>query len=305
MFDCYQLQTQKDHLEVVRNQKVLTKESKEFELFKKKMRDKTTEQLPSDEEVEVLYNKLAGLRMCYNKVVCISCAAVSNGKLFVKTYSGEEDEIIDSFYKKCKEFEYIVGYNILSYDLPLLEANSLRYDNISDIPDRFSTSGKKPWNMDRVVDLMDVFKGTYFVNPSLDEVCYHLGVDSSKEGGIDGSKVSDVYYKGGLPDIVKYCERDVVATVNVFQKLKRNSIFEDVTYIKVGKEKEEEYTLLEKVLDKGQLDPEDNDKILKYCKGKSKEEREAIKQIILSALQKDDSSIDIDEKKLFEKIDKI
>ena len=205
--------------EVVKNQEGINVESKEFELFRKKIRNKETDELPTIEETLSEYNRIAGLKMTFNKVVCISVGAIKEGKLYLKSYTGEEKDIIESFYKKTQEYNYICGMNVLFYDLPTIRVNSLRHgDIILNLPEKYNDSGKKEWEMKSVIDLMNYFKGSHYVNSSLDEISAHLGFSSSKEDGIDGSQVSKVYYEGGIKIIEQYCKRDVLNCVNIFQK---------------------------------------------------------------------------------------
>lgn len=205
--------------EVVKNQENIDVESKEFKLFRKKIRDKETDELPSIEHTVSEYNRIAGLKMTYNKVVCISVGAVKEGKLYLKSYIGDEKTVIESFYKKTQEYNYIAGMNVIFYDLPTIRVNALRHgDIILNLPDKYNDSGKKEWELKSVIDLMNYFKGSHYVNSSLDEISEHLGLSSSKEDGIDGSQVSKVYYEGGIKIIEKYCKRDVLNCVNIFQK---------------------------------------------------------------------------------------
>ena len=200
--------------EVVKNQENIDVESKEFKLFRKKLRNKETDELPNIEETIVEYNRIAGLKITYNKVVCISVGAVKEGKLYLKSYIGDEKTVIESFYKKTQEYNYIAGMNVIFYDLPTIRVYALRHgDIILNLPDKYNDSGKKEWELKSVIDLMNFFKGSHYVNSSLDEISEHLGLPSSKEDGIDGSQVSKVYYEGGIKIIEQYCKRDVLNCV--------------------------------------------------------------------------------------------
>lgn len=294
-------------IEVVRSQDKLDINSKEFELFQKKMRNRDTDELPTDEETIELYNRKAGLRMCFNKIVCISCGAVRDGQLYIKSYTGTEEEIINAFHKKCLEFDYVAGYNVLYYDLPMIQINAMRYNGVEEIPERFSTSGKKPWNMDRIVELMDVVKGTHFTQPSLDEVCFHLNVPSSKEGGIDGSQVSDVYYKEGVDRVAAYCDRDVFATVNVFKKLRGEKMFDEYVDINTiqNQEKVEDTPILKAILNRGKILAKEYKELEKVAKELDPSEISNYKRIIQAALSKKEEDYGVKEIALFEKLDNL
>lgn len=206
-------------IETVRQTKDLDPESKEFQLYRKKIRDKVTDELPSIEETIADYNKRAALRIGYIKVVAISIAFVRAGEVYVKALIGEEKDILKEFFDITAKFDYLSGVNIIGYDLPVCFLNAAKYFDYTDIvPDRFVTSGKKPWELKSIIDLMDVTKGSHYANMSLDEMLFHFGLESSKTD-IDGSQVSEVYYSEGMDRITEYAKKDVFANVNLFQVL--------------------------------------------------------------------------------------
>ena len=213
-------------LEVVRRNKVLDPKSREFKLFQKKKRDKDTDEYLSTDDVVDLYAKKAALTMCYMKVVSIGVGFIKEGEVHIKALEGDEESILKQFCNIANSFDYVCGANILGYDLPVIAVNSLRYfDVVEVLADRFLTAGKKPWNLDRCLDLMDIFKGTHYANSSLDEMCYHFDLPSSKSD-LDGSMVSEEYWNNGLYKINKYVKEDVFASVNVFKKMRFEQAFE-------------------------------------------------------------------------------
>lgn len=269
--------------EVVKNQDSINIESKEFKLFRKKIRDKETDELPSIEDTISEYNRVAGLKMTYNKVVCISVGAVKEGKLYLKSYTGDEKIVIESFYKKTQEYNYIAGMNVIFYDLPTIRVNALRHgDIILNLPDKYNDSAKKEWELKSVIDLMNYFKGSHYMNSSLDEISEHLGLPSSKEDGIDGSQVSKVYYEGGISAIEKYCKRDVLNCVNIFQKFQFKEPyleFIDVDLLNVP-EVTEEQPILTKLFKTKQF----NDEVKDYLKSLkiTKKDKPTVEKLVLS-----------------------
>jgi len=213
-------------LEVARKSKELDVNSKEFELYQKKIRNKETEELLPDLEVVEEYRKKAALKMGYTKIVSIGVGFIKGEELHIKALEGTEEELIEQFCKIANSFDYVCGVNILGYDLPITVNNGMKYFDMTEIlSDRFITSGKKPWNLDRVLDLMDIFKGTHYSNSSLDELCFHFGIDSPKSD-LDGSKVSEEYWTNGVVKINKYVKQDVFASVNLFKKMRFEIPFE-------------------------------------------------------------------------------
>lgn len=213
-------------LEVVRRKKELDVNSKEFELFQKKTRNRETDELLPDNEVLEQYNKRAALKMCYTKIVSIGVGFIKDGEVHIKALEGEEESVLRQFCSIANTFDYVCGANILGYDLPMVAVNGMRYFDVTEnLVDRFLTSGKKPWNLDRCLDLMDIFKGTHYANTSLDEMCYHFEIPSPKTD-LDGSMVSEEYWTNGLEKINKYVKQDVFANINIFKKMRFEEPFE-------------------------------------------------------------------------------
>lgn len=214
-------------IEAVRANKELDPESKEFQMYQKKLRNRDTDELPSVQETQDDYNKRAALRMGYLKIVTIGLGYVRAGEVYIKALVGTEEEILSQFFEILSQFDYVCGINILGYDLPHCYMNSAKFFDFTEIvPDRFVTSGKKPWELKSVIDLMDLAKGTHYANMSFDELLYHFGLDSSKTD-IDGSQVSETWYNGDPNRVIEYVKQDVFHTINLFCKMQFKSPFED------------------------------------------------------------------------------
>lgn len=213
-------------LEVVRKNKELDVNSKEYELFRKKIRNKETDELLPQEEVLEQYNRKGALKMCYMKVVSVGVGFIKDGKVHIKALEGDEESILRQFCTIANSFDYVAGANILGYDLPVVAVNGMKYFDVpSNLVDRFITGGKKPWNLDRCLDLMDIFRGTHYANTSVDEMCYHFDLPSPKTE-IDGSQISEEYWNNGLEKINKYVKQDVFANINIFKKMRFEEPFE-------------------------------------------------------------------------------
>lgn len=272
-------------IETVRQSKELDPESKEFQLYRKKIRDKVTDELPSVEETVDDYRKRAALRIGYTKIIAISVAFVRANEVYVKVFKGEENDILKSFFEITVKFDYLSGVNILGYDLPVCFLNAAKYFDYTEIvPDRFVTSGKKPWELKSIIDLMDVVKGTHYVNMSLDEMLYHFGLDSSKTD-IDGSQVSEVYYSEGMERITAYAKQDVFANVNLFKAVRFETPFD--SYIDrdntVATEPElQESTPLQKLYDLDYLSDNVKDSIRKILSKKrlTQKDKDFIQEIL-------------------------
>jgi len=213
-------------IEDVRRNKELDINSREFELFRKKTRNRETDEYLPNEEVILEYQKKGALKMCYTKIVTIGVGFIKDGEVHIKSLEGSEEEVIKQFCTIAQSFDFICGSNLIAFDVPMLINNGYRYFDVSEVlPDRFVTSGKKPWDLKSLIDLQEIFKGTHYYASSLDEMCYHFALPSPKSD-LDGSMVSDEYWNNGLEKISKYVKQDVFACVNLFKKMRFEQPFE-------------------------------------------------------------------------------
>ncbi len=213
-------------IEVVRKNKELDLNSKEFELFQKKTRNKETDQYLPDNEVVEEYKKKAALKMCYMKVVTIGVGFIKKGELHVKALVGEEQDVLKEFCSIANSFDYVCGANILAYDLPVVSVQGAKYFDVTEhLVDRFITNAKKSWHLDRVIDLMEIFRGTHYANSTVDEMCYHFDIPSPKSD-LDGSMVSEEYWTNGVEKIATYVKQDVLANANLFKRMRFEPIFD-------------------------------------------------------------------------------
>ncbi len=266
-------------IESVRASKTLTPNSKEYELFRKKLRNRETDELPSEEFTITEYNKKAALRMCHIKIVSIGVGFIKGGKVYIKALQGDEDDIIEQFCEVANKFEYVCGVNILGYDLPVIVNNGYKYFKMSDmLKDCFITGGKKPWNLEKVLDLMDLFKGAHYVNSSLDEMCYHFDIPSSKQG-LDGSQVSDEYWNNGIEKVLDYVKLDVLAEINLFRRMRFEAIFP--TFID---KTEPHIKLMDLIKKNGYITEKQFNKLRRVLKNSSAEEVETACKLVEIAI---------------------
>lgn len=222
--------------EFVRAFETLEENSKEFEMFQYKNRDKETGELPPYEKTMELYKKNGGLNPAHNKVVTISVGAFVKGEPMIKSFVGTQKEILEQFLtmlnNDINKSKVFVGYNIVQFDFPQLRLKMLQEGLHNQIPERLSDAGKKEWNFTEfnrktnIIDLMLEMKGTAYFPSSLDEACYMAGVDSPKDD-IGGHEVSDVFYSEGVERISKYCEKDVKAVMDLFLVLSGKNVQEE------------------------------------------------------------------------------
>ena len=195
--------------------------------WERKMRRHVSyEDYPSEEEeLSALYHDKAAIYAEFGKVICISVGYlyqegdVLKGK--IKSYYGDDEKVVlASFFELLhhhyydRHNQYLCGHNIKEFDIPYLCRRAVI--NELALPNMLQIAGYKPWQVHHLLDTLELWKyGDYKHYTSLSLLCDILGIDTPKDG-MDGSMVSDAYWSGNLDDIVSYCQRDVLATIQVY-----------------------------------------------------------------------------------------
>jgi len=174
-----------------------------------------------------LYPLNAALYPEFGKVLVISIGQitypdgvtpVSKVKSF---YGDDEAEVLKDFMGtmikifSAKPDIKIIGHNIKGFDIPYLIKRSV-INGVS-IPNQLQLQKLKPWE-NCLLDTYDIWKFGGWNGASLSLICDLLNIPSPKEA-MKAGDVSSSYWAGKLEEIKKYCEGDVVATMNVMLKL--------------------------------------------------------------------------------------
>ena len=152
----------------------------------------------------------------YGQVLMIGCSFYDELIIF----RGAEKEALNSFcdFVKNKLAEnhshtsiiQFVGHNVLEFDLKFLYQRMV----INGIAPFFRWPLSKYG--DQIFDTMSVW--TNYGRISLDELCHVLDIPSPKTD-LDGSKVYKYYLQGREDEIAEYCKSDVMAVMQVFNKM--------------------------------------------------------------------------------------
>ncbi len=190
----------------------------------------------SDDEVAALYFDRSGIYSEYGKIVCISAGVLfrRNGdqeySVKINSWYGDDEELLLQDFGRLLQERYnepgrhmLCGHNIKEFDVPYLCRRMLV--NGIEIPDIIQIQGKKPWETEHLIDTMDLWKfGDRKNFTSLSLLTALFDIPTPKDD-IDGSQVAGVYYHDAdLGRIARYCEKDVLAVIQLLRKLKLQPI---------------------------------------------------------------------------------
>ncbi len=188
---------------------------------------KVAYQVKEGVSVEDLYGK-AGIFAEFGKIVCISCGlvrdhATSGKSIRMKSFFGDDErELLLDFKKLLEDLDargdyMLCGHNAKEFDFPFI-ARRMLIHGIA-LPKALDIAGKKPWEISHL-DTMDLWKfGDYKNFTSLALLCHIFKIPTPKDD-ISGADVARVFYEeNDLPRIKVYCEKDVVALIQLFLRM--------------------------------------------------------------------------------------
>jgi uncharacterized protein YprB with RNaseH-like and TPR domain len=197
--------------------------------------DKKTKFLQERDDLsaEEVYEK-AGIYAEFGKVVCISVGFVlqkaGESQVRLKSIAGKDEKalllefinLLNSYYNSDQYL--FCAHNGKEFDIPFLSRRILI--NGLKLPHLLNIAGKKPWEI-KHLDTMELWKfGDYKHYTSLDLLTYIFKIPTPKED-MDGSQVASVYYEEeDLDRIIHYCEKDVVATIQLFRRYQGEPLIE-------------------------------------------------------------------------------
>ena len=206
---------------------------------------RTEEEIEFDDMAETFKTR-AGIYAEFGKIICISVGFLtrqpdsSEPILRLKSFSNHvEAVVIDDFtdlltrhFNNPDKFA-ICGHNIREFDIPYICRRSLV--NQLPLPRMLDIAGKKPWETKHLLDTLEMWKFGDIKNyTSLRLLAALFDIPSPKDD-ISGADVGRVYWEDrDLDRIATYCEKDVLATVQLFLRLKRLPLLREDQVIVVG-----------------------------------------------------------------------
>ncbi len=196
-----------------------------------------------DEDAADVFER-AGLYSEFGRIIAISVGVVTGSlnsrSIRLKSFSGDDElKLLEEFSVMINNFcsgkeALLCAHNGKEFDFPYIARRMLI--NGMNIPAILDNAGKKPWEIN-LLDTMELWKfGEFRHSVSLDLITTLLGIPTPKDD-IDGSMVASVYYKDkNLDRIVEYCEKDVIALIQVFLKFRSEGLVPDTNIQSVTKE---------------------------------------------------------------------
>ena len=185
----------------------------------------------TDEDAAGCYER-AGIYAEFGKIISISVGVFVRDKetkelsTRLKSYADDDEAVLlrgfaDMLNKSFSnpDRQFLCGHNIKEFDVPYICRRLLVHQMPS--PAMLNVAGKKPWVTKQFLDTMELWKfGDLKAYTSVKLLAATFGFPSPKDD-IDGSDVARVYYEEkDLERIARYCEKDVVAVMQLMLKFK-------------------------------------------------------------------------------------
>lgn len=177
----------------------------------------------------------AGVFAEFGKIVCISCGIVQNKaegmSIRMKSFAGDDEkQILVDFAEMLNRhynspYHILCGHNAKEFDFPFMARRMLIHG--IDLPGALDIAGKKPWEINHL-DTMELWKfGDYKHYTSMSLLCHIFNVPTPKDD-ISGADVARVYYEeNDLERIVTYCQKDVIALIQLFLRFRNEPLVEE------------------------------------------------------------------------------
>ena len=165
------------------------------------------------------FYSMTALKPEFGQVVCISVGMVVEGEVRMKSFVGEESDLLVEFGKMCntRRAPIFCGHNIKAFDIPYICKRMMILG--VPVPDCLDLSGRKPWDIKHLLDTQEAWSmGVFNSRTSLETLCLALGVETPK-GDISGADVPKAFFDGEIDRIKAYCEKDVFATCQLYYRM--------------------------------------------------------------------------------------
>lgn len=184
---------------------------------------------------EEAYFRRASILAEFGKIICISVGFINETgtgrQIRMKSFYHDDEETLLRQFKRLLDEHYntplhlLCGHNAKEFDFPYICRRMLI--NGIELPALLNIAGKKPWEINHL-DTMELWKfGDYKAYTSLALLCHVFNIPTPKDD-ISGADVARVYYEEkNLERIKIYCEKDVVALIQLFLKMQGETMVDE------------------------------------------------------------------------------
>ena len=192
-------------------------------------------QISPEKSIEQIFEERGGILAEFGKIVCISVGMLHEGSqgksIRLKSYFHDDEETLLKQFKRLLDDHYntqyhvLCGHNSKEFDIPYI-CRRMLINGIA-LPSILQIAGKKPWEINHI-DTMELWKfGDYKSYTSLSLLCHVMNIPTPKDD-ISGADVARVYYEeNDLQRIMVYCEKDVVALIQLFLRLQGEPLVDE------------------------------------------------------------------------------
>jgi hypothetical protein len=178
-------------------------------------------------DAQAIFAKGAAIFAEFGKIICISVGFIyhkeGEERFRVKSFYGDNEKtILNEFVAMLSHFGNgyeinLCGHNIKEFDIPYICRRLLI--NELPLPNILNIGAKKPWEVP-LLDTLEMWRfGDYKHYTSLNLLTALFDIPTPKDD-INGSQVTSVFYdENDVKRISTYCEKDVVATAQLFLRL--------------------------------------------------------------------------------------
>ena len=183
---------------------------------------------------EDCYNK-AGIYAEFGKIVCISVGYIKSKdqqrSLRIKSFYGDDEktlltefnDLVSTYFNSNEH--YLCAHNGKEFDFPYIARRTLIHGLT--IPACLDTRGLKPWEV-KHLDTMDLWRFGDYKNYTSLEILTHIFNIPTPKDDINGSEVGKVYWQDhDTKRIATYCQKDVIAIVQLFLRFKNEPLIEN------------------------------------------------------------------------------
>lgn len=184
------------------------------DLTKKKFekRARRGEKIKINEEEIFRWTAISG---DFGRIFCIGYA-LGDGP--IEVIHGEEKEILAKWWEIANQADCFIGHNVMDFDLRFIYKRSI-INKIKPVSKHLNLSFARYRNFPIFDTMREWEKWSMDSFISLDTLAKVLGLPTSKDGGIDGTRVYDFYLDQKFNEIYEYCKRDVELTRKIWRRM--------------------------------------------------------------------------------------